>query len=124
MNTKRMVARRLEYEGMNDEAPPRVDQVHIAHGGNDVPVLPLDMTNGKITESLLALDRAITTHVNKGFKPMVNVLESTMSSRLREFVMMNPPIFLSITEEEDPQDFVDSVYNVLSDTPQKFHDLY
>ena len=37
-----------------------------------------------------------------------------MTSRLREFVRMNPPIFLGSKVGEDPQEFVDGVYKVLS----------
>ena len=37
-----------------------------------------------------------------------------MSSRLGEFVRMNPPIFLGSKVEEDPQEFLDGVYKVLS----------
>ena len=63
-------------------------------GGNEVPVIFSDMTNGEIREDLLALALAMTTHVNRGIEPRVNVLESTMTSRLRDSVRMNSPIFL------------------------------
>ena len=62
--------------------------------GNEVPVVPPEMTNGEIIEALLALARAMTTHVNRGVEPRVNAMESTMTSRLRDFVRMNPPIFI------------------------------
>ena len=44
----------------------------------------------------------------------MNSLDSTMTSRLRNFVRMNPPIFLGSKVGEDPQDFLNCVYNVLS----------
>ena len=46
-------------------------------------------------ESLLALARAMTTHVNRGIEPRLNVVERNMTSRLRDFVRMNPLIFLA-----------------------------
>ena len=36
-----------------------------------------------------------------------------MSSRLGEFVRMNPPIFLGSKVGEDPQEFIDDVYNIV-----------
>ena len=40
--------------------------------GNDVPVVPPEMTNGEIIEALLALARAMTIYMNRGVKPRVN----------------------------------------------------
>ena len=37
-----------------------------------------------------------------------------MTSRLGDFVRMNPPIFLGSKVGEDPQEFLDGVYKVLS----------
>ena len=66
---------------MNEEIPPQVELVYqgdqssqgsqdvevpIGGEGNDVPMVPLKRTNGEIREALLALDRAMTTHVNRG----------------------------------------------------------
>ena len=76
------------------QVPPRVDQVPIVGEGNDVLMVPIDMTNGDIRESLLSLARSIITHVNRVVEPRVNAFESTMTSRLIDFVRMNPPIFL------------------------------
>ena len=36
-----------------------------------------------------------------------------MASRLRDFVIMNPSIFLGSKVEEDPKVFLDCVYKVL-----------
>ena len=36
-----------------------------------------------------------------------------MSSRFRDFVKLNPPIFLRSKVNEDPQDFLDDIYKVL-----------
>ena len=56
----------------------------------------------------------MTTQVNLSMVPRANVVESTMKSRLRDFVRMNPLIFPGATVGEDPQEFLDGVYNVLN----------
>lgn len=53
------------------------------HGGNEVLMVPLDMTNAEIREVVLVLSRVMTTHVNRGIEPRLNALEITMNSRLR-----------------------------------------
>ena len=84
-------------------------------GGNDVPVGPSEFTNSYIREVLLALARPLTTQGNFSIVPWMNVLERTMTSRLRDFVRMNPHMFLGYKVGEDPQEFLDGVYKVLSD---------
>lgn len=80
------------------------DQVPIGVEGNDVPVVPVDMTsNGKIREALLALSRAMNTHVTRDIRPKMNALESIMNSRVIDFVRMNPSIVLVSKVGEDPQ---------------------
>ena len=76
------------------QVPHQGDQVPIGGEGNEVLVVPVDMNNGEIREALLALARAMITHVTRDIVPRVNALESTITSRLRDFVRMNPPIFL------------------------------
>ena len=90
------------------------DQVPIVEGGNDVQVVPPELSNSDIREALLALARDITTQANLNMVPRMNVVKSSMTSRLRDFVRMNPPIFLVSKVNEDPQKFLDGVYNVLS----------
>ena len=63
-------------------------------GGNDVLVVPSKLTNQEIREALFALARAVTTQVNLRLYSRLNVVQSTMTSRLRYFVRMNPAIFL------------------------------
>ena len=79
-----------------------------------MPVVRLDMTNGDIRKDLLALARVITTHVSRDVVPKVKALDSTMNSRLGYFVRINPPIFLGSKAGEDPQEFLDDVYKMLS----------
>ncbi|XP_049368646.1 uncharacterized protein LOC125833527 [Solanum verrucosum] len=45
--------------------------------------------------------------------PRVNAYESTVASRLRDFVRMNPPIFLGSRIGEDPQGFLDEIYKIV-----------
>ena len=56
----------------------------------------------------------MTTQVNLSMVPRVSVAERTNTSRLRDFIRRNPPIFLCSMVGEDPQEFVDGVYMVLS----------
>ena len=60
------------------------------------------MTNRDILEALIYLVRALTAHVNMGLAPRVNVVERTIISRLRDFMRINPPIFLGNKVGEDP----------------------
>ena len=63
--------------------------------------------------SLATLARAMMAQVNTEVGPRMNDLESTMTSRLRDFVGMNPPTFLDTKVGEDPQAFVDEVYKIV-----------
>ena len=69
----------------------------------------LEMTNGDFREDLLVIARAMTTHVNRGIKPRVNIMESTMTIILRDFLRMNPPIFLCSKVGDYPQEYLDGV---------------
>ncbi|XP_015084123.1 uncharacterized protein LOC107027476 [Solanum pennellii] len=88
------------------------DQVPIVDGNNKVSIIPPEMDNGEIREALLTLARAMTTQVNRDIGPRVNAMESTMTSRLRDFVRMNPPTFFGSTVVEDPQAFLDESLNL------------
>ena len=80
-------------------------------GGGDYPP---EFINRDFREALLALAQVVTTQVNLSMFPWVKVVERTMTSRLRDFVRMNPLIFLGFKVGEDPQEFLDGVYKVLS----------
>ena len=43
----------------------------------------------------------------------MNALESTMTYWLRDFIRMNPSIFLGSKVGEDPQAFLDEVYKIV-----------
>ncbi|TMW86493.1 hypothetical protein EJD97_021303 [Solanum chilense] len=124
MNTTRMDARRLEEGRVNKNIPPQVEkvekvlkgaqrcqgaqssrnaQVPIVEEGDDVLVVPPEMTNREIRESLITLARPMITHVNIGVTPRVNSMEGTMTSILKDFDWMNPPIILVSMMGEDPK---------------------
>ena len=66
------------------------------------------------------LARAWTTHVHRGIEPRVNAMESTMTSRLRDCLRMNPLIFFGSKVGDCPQEFLDGVYKVLSSMGGEF----
>ena len=61
MNKRRTPARSVKENDVNEDIPPQVDQVSqgdqvpIMGGGNDVLVVPSEMTNGEIREALITL---------------------------------------------------------------------
>ena len=63
---------------------------------------------------MLALARSMTTKVNLNMVPRVNVVKSNMTSRFRDFVRMNPLMFLGSKVGDDPQKIFDCVYMMLS----------
>lgn len=52
-------------------------------------------------------------HTNRDVGPRVNTSESIMSSRLRDLIIINPPIFLGSIAGKDPQEFLDEVYKII-----------
>ncbi|TMX05037.1 hypothetical protein EJD97_003172 [Solanum chilense] len=122
MTTIRMTTRRVEdkvpprvEQGPQGVQVPQVEQVPITNEGNEVSVVPSDITNGEIREALLTLSRAMTTQVNRDIGPMMNDFESTMTSRLRDFVRINPPMVLGSMVGEDPQEYLDVWYTQWKD---------
>ena len=77
--------------------------------GNEVPVVPPIMANGETREVLLTLVWAMTTQLNRDIRHKVNAMDNTMTSRSRDFVKLNPPIFFSSKAWEDLQAFLDEV---------------
>ena len=110
MNTR---ANPWRAEEENVGVPPQRlqgDQVPIGNQDNEVPVVPPAMTNEEIRAAFLTLAHAMTAQANRDVGPRVNANESTAASRLRDFVRMNPPIFLGSRIGEDPQGFLDEIY--------------
>ena len=116
MNTRKTPTRRVEENDVQEDIPLQVEEVEQVPQGDQVPMSGGDdvpeLSNRDIREASLTLARSVTNQVN--MVPKVNVADSTMTSRLRDFVRMNPPIFLGSKVGEDPQEFLDGVYKVLS----------
>ena len=66
-------------------------------------MVSLDFTYGEIRVDLITLSPVLTTHMNRCIEPVVNVMESTMTSILRDLVRINPPIFLGSKVEKIPK---------------------
>ena len=88
--------------------PPRGDPIPNAEG--DIKVLKI--SNWDIREGLIAIARDVTMQPKSNMMP--SVVMSIMTSWLRDFVMRNPPIFLGSKVNDDPKEFLDGVYKVLS----------
>ncbi|TMW91575.1 hypothetical protein EJD97_014155 [Solanum chilense] len=114
-----MSARRVEEEVLNEGVPPldkqvpQDEQVPITNQRNEDLVVPPYMTNEKVRGSLFTLSQAMMSPTNKYVGLRVNALENTMTSRLRDFVRMNPSTFLDSEVREDPQEFLDEVYKIV-----------
>ncbi|MCQ8086693.1 retrotransposon gag domain-containing protein, partial [Salmonella enterica] len=68
----------------------------------------------EIRSAFLILARAMAAQATRDMGPRVNANEGTMASKLRDFVRMNPPVFLGSKVGEDPQELLDEVYKVVS----------
>ena len=77
-------------------------------------MVPQELTYKEIRESLLSLSLVVTTQTNLSMMSRSNIVVRSMNSRLRDFVRINPQIFVYSKVEEDPQEFLDGVYKVLS----------
>ncbi|XP_049375598.1 uncharacterized protein LOC125840667 [Solanum verrucosum] len=78
------------------------------------------MIDEEVRSALLMMAQAVTTQsqamtsqATRDGGTHVNPNVSTMASRLRDFVRMNPPVFLGSKVRENPQEFVDEDYKVV-----------
>ena len=55
----------------------------------------------------------MTTQANRDVAPRPHQQVTTIASRLRVFTWMNTPTFYGSKVDEDPQEFLDEVYEVL-----------
>ena len=95
--------------------------------GDQVPVSPPSMTIGETRKAFLNLSQAITsqanaitsqvqamkTQMNKEVGARVPQHTNNMASRLRGFIRMNPPMFVGLKLNENPQDLFNEVYKIL-----------
>ena len=84
-NTTGIAVRSLKDGRVQEEIPHQYEKVEQIHQGshgvqvpigvvvNEVLVVPPDMTNGEIRESLFAIARAMKTQVNRDVEPRMNV---------------------------------------------------
>ena len=98
------------------QVPPQVQ----ADAYDQVLVNPPAMTDGDVRQSLFQMSQAVITEAqviksqsNWEVASRENEHARTMSSRLRDFQMINPPMFFRSKVHEDPQEFLDYVYKVL-----------
>ena len=84
------------------------------------------MIDGEIKEAFLTLAqsmtfqtnvitsqfKSMTVQMNRDIGPWVPQHVNTMSSHLRDFTRMNPPMFYRSRSDEDPQDLLNEVYNI------------
>ncbi|TMW83530.1 hypothetical protein EJD97_001447 [Solanum chilense] len=104
MNTRRSLTRIFEDNDVHEEIPPQVEQVKQAPQGSQ----------GFQGDHEPIVEGGMTTQPNLSIVRRVNVVESTMISRLRDLVRMNTPIYLGSKVGEDPQEFLHGMYKVLS----------
>ncbi|XP_049372827.1 uncharacterized protein LOC125837798 [Solanum verrucosum] len=71
------------------------------------------VTNVEFRAVFQVLAQATTTQVNREVVVTMNSVLGTTTTRVREFTRINPLEFHGSTVEEDPQEFIDEVYNVL-----------
>ena len=110
MNTRRTDARIVGEEVVNAGATPKGNQVpsQVQNAANDqVPVNPQAMTDGEVrvvlfqmVQGITTQAQAITAQTNREIVLRENQNASTMASRLRDFMRMNPPIVLRSKVDE------------------------
>lgn len=70
--------------------------------GNEVQLVPLDMINEEFRGAFVSLARAMKIQLKREVRPRMNSLENTITSRLREFLRMNPLIIIVSKVVEGP----------------------
>ncbi|XP_015087003.1 uncharacterized protein LOC107030124 [Solanum pennellii] len=71
------------------------------------------MSNVEIRSSIHRLTQVLATLAVRGTTVQVNPNTNITASRIRDFTRMNPPTLYGIKVDEDPQEFIDEVFQVL-----------
>ena len=76
-----------------------------------------EMAQFMTTQAQVAMIQAqdTMTQANQDVSPRPYQQVTTVSTHIRKFTRMNPPIFYGSMFDEDPQEFLDEVYKVLYD---------
>lgn len=103
------------------ELLPQAIEMLFDAANEQVSVNPPTMMDGGVREDFFQMSQAITTNApaitaqpNKEVLPLENQRARIMASCLRDFTMMNLPIFIGLKVHEHPQDYLDEVYKILS----------
>ena len=107
MNTRRNNAQKEVEENFNEAVHPQAPQ------NPQVPTEEGAMSSIEIKSTIYSLTQVLATLVARDARVQVNPNASTTASRIRDFTRMNPPTFFGSRVEEDPQGFIDEVFNVL-----------
>ncbi|WMV19776.1 hypothetical protein MTR67_013161 [Solanum verrucosum] len=104
MTTTRDNARRNKEDNLDQEVSPQAL----------IDPLEENITNVETKPAFQLLDQAMTAQANRDVVAPVNPNVGTASSRMRDFIKMNPSEFYGFKVEEDPQEFIDEVCKVLA----------
>ena len=101
----------LEELAMGDQVqnapPPMTDR--------DIKAIFLTLTQPMTSQanSITSQVQAMKTQMNREVGARVPQHTNNMASRLRDFIRMNPPMFVGLKLNENPQDLFNEVYKIL-----------
>ena len=75
------------------------------------PILDKEVSNVELRKAIQMLAQSITHQNNQVHDPM-NENSGSTTTRVRDFVRMNPPEFLGSQTNEDPQNFMDEIKKI------------
>ena len=94
--------------------PPRRAKARNANVRNAkaVPQIPdQEVSNAEFRNAIQMLAQSMTHQNNRVHDPM-NENSGSTTTRVRDFVRMNPPEFLGLQTNEDPQNFLDEIKKI------------